>query len=210
MTPVVSGDVLSFASCNVTKQSPGASGCYLYAFNTGSGAELWHMHTNASIMAAPTIMNGVVYAGTFDGTLYAVDARSGKQLWSASTGGAIGQVLSSAGVVYVEALSSAGQTARILAYDAVTHENRWPQNGNAAIFNMPGQPARLSSAIQTTPYHPLAALSGGPTPYPFVLDHGLIYVHSDPEDINVINASNGSIVRRYPVSNIYGFSVATP
>ena len=87
MTPVLSGNVLSFASCNVTKQSSDFPGCYLYAFNAASGAELWHVPTTNAIQVTPTIMNGVVYAGAVDGTIYAVNEQSGAKLWTASVGG---------------------------------------------------------------------------------------------------------------------------
>lgn len=208
MTPVISGNVLSYASCNVTKQSRGASGCYLYAFNTANGAELWHMHTASTIMASPAIMDGVVYAGAIDGTLYAVSEQSGAKLWSANVGGTVGQVLAAAGMIYVEVIGADGQTAQIEALNASTHKPLWgqSQSGNSALKRIPGEPAPLSAAAPGAPSLPF---SGGPSSHPFVFSQGLIYLHDSPTTISVLNARDGSTITQYTVNSIYGFTVVT-
>lgn len=214
MTPVVSGNVLSFASCNVTKQSSGFPGCYLYAFNASTGAELWHMSTTSSIQATPTIMDGVVYAGAINGTIYALNEQHGTRLWISSVGGTVGQLLSSAGMVYVEILSANGQTVHVEAFDAATHSTRWGQSGSTAIFKPYGQPAHrlpLDTTISLVEHSPVSALSGGPADNPFVLEHGLIYIHSSSNIIDVLSATSGSRVTEYTVTgvdSIYGFTVA--
>ena len=55
------------------------------------------------ISSSPAVANGVVYVGSEDSTLYAFDAATGAQLWSAATGGQIyhGSPSVSDGVVYV-------------------------------------------------------------------------------------------------------------
>ena len=214
MTPVVSGNVLSFASCNVTKQSSGFPGCYLYAFNASTGAELWHVSTTSSIQVTPTMMDGVVYAGTINGTIYAVNEQTGTRLWNSSVGGTVGQLLSSAGMVYVEILSADGQTVHVEAFDAATHSTRWGQSGSTAIFKLHGQPAPmlpLDTTIPLVEHLPASAFSGGPADNPFVLDHGLIFIHSSSNIIDVLSATNGSQVAEYTVTgvaSIYGFTVA--
>ena len=214
MTPVVSGNVLSFASCNVTKQSRGFPGCYLYAFNADTGDELWHMATTSSIQATPTMMDGVVYAGAINGTIYAVNEQNGTKLWTSSVGGTVGQLLSFAGMVYVEIIGADGQTVHVEAFDAATHSTRWGQSGYSAIFKPHGWPAHrlpLDTMIPLVEHSPAPALSGGPADNPFVLDHGLIYLHSRSNIIDVLSATNGSQVAEYTatgVDSIYGFTVA--
>jgi len=206
-------DVLSFASCNVTKQSSGFPGCYLYAFNASTGAELWHMSTTSSIQATPTIMDGVVYAGAINGIIYALNEQHGTRLWISSVGGTVGQLLSSAGLVYVEILSANGQTVHVEAFDAATHSTRWGQSGSTAIFKPYGQPAHrlpLDTTISLVEHSPVSALSGGPADNPFVLEHGLIYIHSSSNIIDVLSATSGSQVTEYTVTgvdSIYGFTV---
>src|SRR5260370_34686913 len=150
ITPLVSRKMLSLASCNVTKQSSGFPGCYLYAFDAATGAELWHLSTTSSIQATPTMMDGVVYAGAVDGTIYAVNEQSGTRLWTASVGGTVGQLLSSAGMIYVEIIGSDGQTAHVEAFDAATHRPRSGQSGSPAIIRPHGQPQPTDRSLLDT------------------------------------------------------------
>lgn len=213
MTPLVSGNVLSFASCNVTKQSSGFPGCYLYTFNAGTGSELWHMSTMSSIQVAPTIMGGVVYAGANDGTIFAVNEQNGTKLWNSNVGGTIGQLLSSTGLVYAEIRGSDGQTVHVETIDAATHNILWGQSGYTSIFTPHSQPARmlpLDIMIPFVQHSPVSPFSAGPADNPFVLAHGLIYIHSSPNSIDVLNAHDGSHVTAYTltgVDSIYGFTV---
>ncbi len=198
MTPVVRGNVLSFASCNETKQSTGYTGCYLYAFNASTGEEFWHMPTTSSLQVPPSIMDGVVYAGAIDGTLYAVNELTGELLWSTNVGSAIGQVLSSAGTVYVETIGADGQSFNVEAFDAATHAPRWGQAS-----------ASIASLIVSIPLVWHAAASAGPASHPFVLTHGLIYIQSDANTITVLKATDGSGVIQYtvPGNALSGFTV---
>jgi outer membrane protein assembly factor BamB len=44
----------------------------------------WYFHTGSPVTAQPAVVGGVVYVGDFSGTMHAVDASSGVQLWSFS------------------------------------------------------------------------------------------------------------------------------
>jgi outer membrane protein assembly factor BamB len=198
MNPAVSGNTLSFASCNTTKQSSGFAGCYLYDFNASTGVERWHMATTANLEATPTIMNGVIYAGAIDGTVYALKAKDGTQIWSANAGAAVGQLLSKAGIVYVETIAPDGQTFHIEAFDAATQTPLWGQISDAS-----------QSTGATTLLAEHLSLSAGPASHPFVLDHGLIYLQNGPNGIAVLNTKDGSQVAQYTVSGtlLDGFAV---
>lgn len=50
---------------------------------------VWTFKTNGPIVGSPAIAKGVVYIGSLDNHLYAVDQQSGKQLWKCKTGGPI-------------------------------------------------------------------------------------------------------------------------
>lgn len=214
MTPVVSENVLSFASCNVTKQSSGFPGCYVYAFNADSGAELWHMATSNAIQVSPTIMDGVIYAAAVDGTVYAVSEQSGAKLWTVSAGGTVGQLLDSAGVVYVEIRNADGQTSHMVALDAATHGFLWGQSGSSVAFEIRKQPTTIKGIGTMMPlvqHLPGSVFSGGPADNPFVLDGGLVYLHSGSNVVDALRASDGSQVVEYSVPGvdaIYGFTVS--
>jgi outer membrane protein assembly factor BamB len=209
MTPVVSGNVLSYASCNVTKQSRGAPGCDLFAFNTSTGAELWHMYSSVALMAPPTILDGVVYVGAIDGTVYAVDEQSGKKLWTINVGGPVAQMLSGAGAVYVGITGSDSRREQIEALDAKTHKPLWGQvqTGNSTIISKPGPVVPFSFTAPVAQRMPFTPLSGNGPENPFILDRGLIYISNDPGTISALNASDGSTLKQYNVGDMYTFAV---
>ncbi len=76
---------------------------------------------------------GIVYIGSDDNNLYAVDAESGEQHWQFETGDDI--VASPAvtdGVVYVGSLDD-----HLYAVDAVSGEERWRFATESGVFRSP-------------------------------------------------------------------------
>jgi outer membrane protein assembly factor BamB len=65
----------------------------------------WFFHTKDSVTASPTVVDGTVYVGSWDGTFYALDAATGAEKWSytVTTDDALafGMIVSSAEVVEV-------------------------------------------------------------------------------------------------------------
>jgi outer membrane protein assembly factor BamB len=57
-----------------------------FAFNAATGAELWHFKANGPISGSAVVVGNVVYFATLgkkkQGRTYALNARTGKQLWS--------------------------------------------------------------------------------------------------------------------------------
>ena len=49
----------------------------------------WKFKTGGSIDSSPAVVDGVVYFGSADNYLYAVDSKSGKEKWKFKTGGKI-------------------------------------------------------------------------------------------------------------------------
>jgi PQQ-dependent dehydrogenase (methanol/ethanol family) len=63
----------------------------LHAFDAASGSLLWQRRFDSPMVAAVTpTAGGVLFTGTTDGEFLALDAASGKTLYSFDTGGAIG------------------------------------------------------------------------------------------------------------------------
>ena len=63
---------------------------------------LWECMTGGRISSSPAIEDGVVYFGSGDGYLYAVDTVDGAELWKAATGDEITSSPAIAdGVVYI-------------------------------------------------------------------------------------------------------------
>ncbi|MDP8957782.1 MAG: PQQ-binding-like beta-propeller repeat protein, partial [Actinomycetota bacterium] len=63
----------------------------LLAIELGTNENAWEVPFEAggNIESPPSITQGVVYVGSDDGHLYALDAGSGEELWSFQTGGAV-------------------------------------------------------------------------------------------------------------------------
>jgi outer membrane protein assembly factor BamB len=92
--------------------------------NTKSVARLvrkWSVNIRIAPSLAAAVANGIVYLGSSDHHVYALDAKTGAPVWNAQTGGA---VLSSPavvdGVVYV-----GSDDKHIYAFDAETGATRW-------------------------------------------------------------------------------------
>jgi outer membrane protein assembly factor BamB len=143
----------------------------LYAFDaTGSAgcagtpkkcAPLWtSVGTGASIFSSPVVVNGVVYVGSEDGTLYAFDAKGTTNcagvprtcipLWTAATKGLIESSPTVVdGVVYV---GSGHSDKRLYAFDAAGTKNC---SGNPVTCT-PLWTAAASQSISSSP-----AVAGG-------------------------------------------------
>jgi eukaryotic-like serine/threonine-protein kinase len=68
----------------------------VWAFDASSGASLWSFATGGAVRSSPAIVDGVVYAGSSNGFVYAIDAAtgtlyafrasSGRELWTSGWG----------------------------------------------------------------------------------------------------------------------------
>jgi outer membrane protein assembly factor BamB len=103
-----------------------------------SGRKLWQFPTEAQVQASPAVAEGLVFASTVRGTLYAIDARTGSKRWERTVGtGEIhrGWMYFSPnvadGVVYQAYTTASG--GGVLALDARTGEQRW--DSRPASFN---------------------------------------------------------------------------
>jgi serine/threonine protein kinase/outer membrane protein assembly factor BamB len=118
------------------------------AWEAGTGEQLWELtgaQTDFETQdTGPAVHGGVVYAWGDSGQLYALEARTGTELWryavgdTGATGGVPVRVLpTDDGVVYVCAGS------RVLALDAANGAERWRFDAPAAILCPPAyQPDR--------------------------------------------------------------------
>ncbi len=88
--------------------------------NASSGAQIWN-HTTTTrngVFSSPAVVGGVVYVGSFDSKVYALNASSGAFIWSYTTGGAVSSSPAVVGgVVYVG--STEGNVYALNATDGV-------------------------------------------------------------------------------------------
>ena len=58
----------------------------IYPANVASLQRAWTYRTGEAIESSPMVVSGVVYTGSRDHHLFAIDARTSKKLWSYRTG----------------------------------------------------------------------------------------------------------------------------
>jgi outer membrane protein assembly factor BamB len=89
--------------------------------NVGNVGLKWSYTTGHGIFPSPAVANGVVYVGSFDDNVYALDARSGAKLWSYLTGNYVTSSPAVAnGVVYV-----GSEDSSVYALNAGTGAKLW-------------------------------------------------------------------------------------
>ena len=97
----------------------------------------WSYTTGDLVTSSPAVANGVVYVGSNDGNVYALDASSGALLWSYSTGGHVESSPAVAnGVVYVGSWD-----LKVYALDARTGSLLWSYTTGQSQYGVVSSPA---------------------------------------------------------------------
>lgn len=90
---------------------------------------LWTFETEDEIRGIPTIDNGVIYIGSYDHNLYALNATNGDFLWKYPTdGGIVGQPVVSQGNIFV-----GSEDARLHAVNARSGKINWAYYADGPI-----------------------------------------------------------------------------
>lgn len=191
--------------------------------NTSNVATLafsWKVTTNNSVLSSPSVVNGIVYFGSQDNSIYAVDAHSGNVLWSYATGNSI-HISSPAvanGVVYIGSTDS-----YLYALDATSGTIKWKFAAMGAIYSSPvvldgvvyivsvdGDINALSadSGSVKWQYNTLDATSFSG----LAVADGVVYVGTGSGNVYAVNTADGTL--RWKTSSVtapgLGFSSTTP
>ena len=94
---------------------------------------LWSYETGGPIYFSPTVVDGVLYAGSSDHHLYSLDATTGELLWRYEAGG---EVVSSPAVVD-RVVYVGSQDNHLYALDASTGELLWRYEGGGGMSASP-------------------------------------------------------------------------
>ena len=101
--------------------------------NTSKGLLTWSFTTGNTVFSSPAVVNGVIYVGSYDNNVYAINATTGAKLWSFTTGN---YVLSSPavanGVVYV-----GSDDNNTYALNATTGAKLWNYTTGNAVLSSP-------------------------------------------------------------------------
>jgi outer membrane protein assembly factor BamB len=158
----------------------------------------WSFHTNGEVVSSPAIVGGIVYVGSNDGSLYAIDEASGKLRWKFETGSAIPSSPAVAkGLVYF-----ASYDGNFYAVNAMSGKLRWK-------FADPGE--RRYSAT-----HLHGMLPAGETmPDPFdvylsspVVLNGMAYFGSGDGNVYAISTKSGALQWKFHTGDVVHASPA--
>jgi outer membrane protein assembly factor BamB len=94
----------------------------------------WRYATGGPVASSPAVADGIVFAGSFDNRVYALDELTGAQIWNYTTKGAVGSSPAVVdGVVFV-----GSEDSNVYALNEVTGEKIWSyQTGNSVFYSSP-------------------------------------------------------------------------
>lgn len=159
----------------------------------------WSFKTDAAVVASPAVADGVVFVGSSDGTLYALDEATGAVRWKAETDGPIASSAAvSKGVVYVGSYDG-----NVYALAAATGAVAWKfaTDGPDRRFEAKGLHG-LKPADQTIPdawdfYASSPAVSDG-----------VVYVGSGDGHVYAIGAGDGKLRWKFATGGVVHASPA--
>jgi outer membrane protein assembly factor BamB len=93
----------------------------------------WRFETGDKVYSSPLVANGVVYIGSNDSVLYALDAGSGTEVWRYPTRGSISSSPTIAGdLIYV-----GSNDQRLHAVEVATGKGRWTAEAGGVVHSSP-------------------------------------------------------------------------
>jgi outer membrane protein assembly factor BamB len=126
--------VLADGTLYVGAGGAGDSDGSVHALDPVTGETKWSIDTGAPVTSAAAVDGGFVYFGTSNGSLYALQADDGSELWSEqfrSTGAFTAPVVVD-GSLYIGSTNS-----RVYEFDMLNGEQQWNQDTFGAITSSP-------------------------------------------------------------------------
>ena len=108
----------------------------LVAYDPATGKQLWKFSTNnKDVRADPYLLDGIIYFGSDDNKVYAVDAKTGIKKWEFQTvGGLFSSPVIDKGVLY---FGGGSGDNKVYALDAATGSKKWEFAVKSAIESSP-------------------------------------------------------------------------
>ena len=139
--------------------------------------ELWRFKTGNNVRSSPALWDGIVYFGSLDGKLYAIDAMTGKAKWVFKTGNMVySSPAVSNGIVYFGSWDN-----NLYAIDAVTGKERWRLKIGNHLWR-----AKATNIGDSSP----------------ALSDGVVYVGSNDKNLYAIDAMTGKVKWRFKIGYI--------
>ncbi len=144
---------------------------------------VWKFRTTGRVISSPLVVGDVVYVGSTDGSLYAVNRADGTQQWKYDTRGPVSSSPAfHNGVVYVGSLDGL-----VHAVDASTGKSRWMfATRGERRFTAPG----IHGAIPRTERmpDPFDVFLSSP-----MIANGLVFIGSGDQHVYALDAATGAL-----------------
>ena len=174
------------------------TGVYNAAGSPQFSAVKWKFHTGGRVISSPAVVDGVVYVGSTDGNVYAIDAASGAQKWKFETKSwEVSSPAVVSGVVYF--LSYDGH---LYALDAATAQVKWKFATGGEKHYAATHLHYLQPAVETMP-----------DPWDFFLSspavwNGAVYFGSSDGNVYSLEASSGALKWKFKTGDVVHSSPA--
>ena len=158
----------------------------------------WVFHTGGEVNSSPAVVAGVVFAGSNDGKMYAIDAATGAQKWAFATQSRIpASPAVDDGLVYFGSYDG-----NFYAVDAASGKLRWK-------FPVPGE--RRFAATHLHGSVPFG--ESMPDPFDVYLSspavwNGAVYFGSGDSNVYALDASTGALRWKFPTGDVVHASPA--
>jgi hypothetical protein len=167
--------------------------------NVSSLTRRWTQATGNGVESSPAVVDGVVYAGSDDGKVYALDAATGAVRWQLQTGGAVtSSPAVTSGAVYI-----GSGDGKVYALNPATGAVLWETQTGGAVTSSPavtsgavyigsgdGKVYALNPATGAVLW---ATLTGGSVASSPAVANGVVYVGSFDDNLYALNAATGAV-----------------
>ncbi len=183
----------------------GAKDGTLYATSTSDGSPRWHYQipTHKSITTSPLVSNDVVYFGSSDSYIYAVNATSGAFLWRTKTGAPVESTPAIAGGV----LYAGSDDGSLYALNSSNGSLLWKYQTRGRVT---APPVAASNVVYIgSGDGTLYALNAGsgnllwryathePISGPAIVTSSAVYIGSNDGSLFALNSSTGNLLWQY-------------
>ena len=158
----------------------------------------WKFHTNGSVFSSPAVAGGVIYVGSGDGNLYAVDLQSGGLKWKFPTASRIpSSPAVDAGVVFFVSYDGS-----LYAVDTTTGKKKWSfKTGGERRYA--GKHLHGSVPMAETMPDPFDFFLSSPT-----IVNGTVYFGSGDGNIYALDEAAGTLKWKFQTGDVVHASPA--
>ena len=163
---------------------------------------LWNYTTGDYVFSSPAVVNGVLYIGSNDDNVYALNATNGSKIWNYTTGGDVDSSPAVAvGVVYV-----GSEDGNIYALNVSNGSKIWNYTTGGGIISSPAISDGILYVGSKSDKVFALNITNGTATYLWnyttgndvlsspAVANGIVYIGSNDDTFYALNATNGSLI----------------